>query len=69
MKRKRVTSESIAEIGYDPSTSTLEVLFTSGRIYHYLKVPEDVYDGLMSADSHGKHLNATIKPRYQYVPA
>lgn len=39
----------------------LEVEFLSGAIYWYYDVPEALYEGLMSAPSHGKFLAEYIK--------
>jgi lysyl-tRNA synthetase class 2 len=38
---------------YDPDALTLDVTFTSGRIYTYFNVPEWKYDGLITASSAG----------------
>ncbi|MBO7494531.1 MAG: KTSC domain-containing protein [Bacteroidales bacterium] len=61
MDRKYVSSSNIASIGYDSISQILEVEFLNGAIYQYYDVPETLYDGLMSADSHGKYLNEYIK--------
>lgn len=70
MNRKYVSSANIASIGYDSATKILEVEFLNGSIYQYFDVPESLYDGLMSADSHGKFLNEHIKKngfRYERI--
>lgn len=61
MERKHVASSNIDSIGYDSTNQILEVEFLNGSIYQYYDVPESLYDGLMSADSHGKYLNEYIK--------
>jgi hypothetical protein len=66
MERQAVTSSNIASIGYDEATSTLEVEFLHGGVYHYYDVPYREYQGLMQAESHGKYLVASIKGRYRY---
>lgn len=66
METQRVSSSNIASIGYDEPTSTLEVRFLNGGIYHYFNVPLNVYRGLMAASSHGTYLNAHIKGTYKY---
>ena len=66
MERQVVTSSNIASIGYDGTTSTLEVEFLNGGVYHYYDVPYSEYQGLMGSDSHGKYLAANIKGRYRY---
>jgi hypothetical protein len=60
-----VSSESLAEIGYDADTRTLEVLFRRGTLYQYFDVPDFVYEELMKAPSLGRYFNANIKGRFQ----
>ncbi len=67
MERITVSSSNIRSIGYDASSSTLEVEFKSGSIYQYMGVPQNEYDSLMNAASIGRHLNSNIKGRYRYV--
>lgn len=66
MKRKPVESSSIAALGYDPATMTLEVEFTSGRVYRYFDVPELAARRLMKAPSIGAHFGAEIRDTYHY---
>jgi hypothetical protein len=61
MNRTHVSSSNIASIGYDLQRSTLEVEFLDGSIYQYFGVPATLYQGLMSAASHGSYLDAYIK--------
>lgn len=65
MQGTSVTSSHLRSIGYDASTQTLEVEFTSGEIYRYVGVPERTYPDLMSASSHGQYFNARIEDAYQ----
>lgn len=63
----RVRSSNIAAIGYDQKRELLRIAFLSGAVYEYYGVPEHLYDGIMSADSHGRFLNAYIKvPEFSY---
>lgn len=66
MNRQSVTSSNIASIGYDTSSQTLEIEFLNGSVYQYFDVPQHVYNGLMSADSHGQYLAQNIKGVYRY---
>ena len=66
MERKPVTSSNIASIGYDENTSTLEIEFLNNSIYQYFDVPQQIYQGLMQADSHGQFLAQNIKGVYRY---
>lgn len=61
MQRQSVRSSNLASVGYEASTSTLEIEFLDGRIYHYFHVPEAVHRGLMGANSHGIFLNTQVK--------
>lgn len=62
-----MTSSNVASVGYDASTLTLEVEFTSGSIYQYFDVPETVYQEFISSESVGAYLNQHIKNSYRYV--
>jgi hypothetical protein len=55
-----VESSMIQAVGYDAKTRQLEVLFNSGQTYCYEGVPQEVYDGLMAADSKGQYMRAAI---------
>lgn len=66
MNRKPVTSSNIASIGYDETSETLEIEFKNGGVYQYFDVPERVYNGIMSASSHGEYLAQNIKGHYRY---
>ncbi len=61
-----VVSSVIAEVGYNASLRTLEIVFKSGAIYLYYFVPQDVYDALMSADSKGTYFNKQIKGVFEH---
>jgi len=67
MERISVHSSNVAEVGYDPETMTLEVMFHNGSIYQYFQVPQSVYEKLILADSVGGFLNSQIKNLYEYV--
>lgn len=61
MERTPVSSSNIGSIGYDANMQILEIEFLSGRVYQYFGVPVEVYEGLMSAGSHGKFFNYNIR--------
>lgn len=67
MDRVQVASSTIADIGYDSSTMTLEVGFLNGSVYQYFDVPEAVYQEFMRSDSKGRFLHVHIKDNYRYV--
>lgn len=61
MNRQSVESSNIASIGYDAENEILEIEFNQGGIYQYFDVPENVYEELMSASSHGQYFDRNIK--------
>ena len=67
MDRVPVQSSNVAEVGYDPTTMTLEVAFRNGTVYQYFDIPEILYQELLHAESVGKFLNTQIKNNYRYV--
>ncbi len=65
MDRKYVESSMISSIGYDSSSSTLEVEFKSDhQVWQYLDVPEYVWYEFESAASIGKYWHENIKNKY-----
>ena len=66
MHRQPVTSSNITSIGYDPGEQTLEVEFKTGQVYQYYRVLPAVYQGLMSASSHGSFFSENVKGVYEY---
>jgi len=68
MKRTPVESSNLVSVGYDPAAQILEVEFKSKKIYRYHKVPQQIFDGLMAADSKGAYFAAHIRnnPLYPY---
>lgn len=61
MDREAVTSSSIAAIGYEAGTETLEVEFTNGSVYQYYNVPQVTYDQFMASGSIGQFFHANIR--------
>jgi hypothetical protein len=61
MERAAVASKTVATIGYDRATATLEVNFVNRGCYLYFGVPEKAYQTLMLAPSKGQYINEFIK--------
>lgn len=59
--REPVESSNIQSVGWQDEI--LEIEFKTG-VYQFLEVPHEVYDGLKSADSHGRYFNNHIKNRF-----
>ena len=66
MNRMPVSSSDLRSVGYDSSSSILEIEFNSGGIYQYFNVPITVYYGLMAASSHGTYFHKFIKDIYRF---
>ncbi len=66
MEHIPVISSNLRSVGYDPDSLTLEIKFRSGGLYQYYNVPVGVYEGLMSAGSHGGYHHQNIKWNYSY---
>lgn len=69
MKRQAVVSSNLRSVGYDEATHTLEIEFQNGRVYRYIEVPREVYEGLMGADSLGRYFNEYVRDAYPYSRA
>ena len=66
MDRQSVSSSNIKSVGYDSKSKILEIEFHSGGIYQYFNVPESIYNGILSASSHGSYFHRYIKDKYQW---
>lgn len=66
MKRAPVESSNLSSVGYDSSSSTLDIEFQEGAVYQYYDVPESVFRGLMAAPSKGKYFHQHIRDRFSY---
>jgi hypothetical protein len=62
MQMQSVESSTIKALGYEPSSRTLAIEFTSGHVYHYSGISQHQFDALMAAPSKGKHFTAMIRP-------
>lgn len=61
-----VNSTNLMSVGYDAQTQELFIRFRNGSLYVYANVPQHVYEGLMSAPSHGQYHAAHIKNAFRY---
>ncbi len=59
-------SSQVDQVHYDPASQRLQVKFHGGGHYSYAGVPQQRFDGLLSAPSKGKYLNSTIKGKYKH---
>jgi hypothetical protein len=62
-----VQSSAIEKLAYDPASHALRATFRdSGRTYLYRDVPEELYDGLLFADSLGAYFSAHIRDCFDF---
>lgn len=61
-----VSSSQVVKAGYDPSTKTMAVEFSSGGTYYYTGVAQSTYEDLFAAKSFGKHLQANVVGKYPH---
>lgn len=66
MERIPVSSSNIASVGYEPTTSTLQIEFHNGSTYEYYDVPEGTYADLIGASSIGSFFHANIRNTYSF---
>jgi hypothetical protein len=63
--REVVDSSSLRSVGYDASTSTLEVEFHNGSVYHYCPVPKEMWQSLRRAKSKGQYFQAFVRDHFE----
>lgn len=56
-----VTSSQISQIGHDPRTNTLVVVFKNGSRYKYANVTTQLFEQLRDAESVGSFFSKNIK--------
>lgn len=61
MRREPVDSEALRSVGYDPDLRILEVEFSSGSVYRYREVPQEVHAALMTAASVGEFFATRVR--------
>jgi hypothetical protein len=66
LKTLPMPSSVVSSFSYDPASATLRVVFVSGMVYDYLKVPEKVYMAMKASGSKGIFLNTKIKGHYSF---
>ena len=59
-------SSVVAGIKYNTLSHTLRIVYVSGIMYDYKKVPEQTYAAMKSAFSKGTFPNKYIKGKYEF---
>ena len=70
MDRKKVISSNLKSVGYDEKSKILEIEFLNGGLYRYFNVPQNIFEGLINASSHGQFFDRYVKKagyRYQKI--
>ena len=63
-----VESSNIESYSWDAnkkSTGTMFLKFKNGRTYSYSKVPVDVFNAFISAESKGKYFSSNIRNKFE----
>jgi hypothetical protein len=61
MEKLAVQSTAISAVGH---TRVLEIQFTSGKVYQFFGVPEDLYVAFLESGSKGQFFNKHIRGKY-----
>jgi hypothetical protein len=64
MERKRLNASNIRSVGYDSRSRVLEIEFSSGGIFQYSGVSDEVYRRLMNAPSPGSFFRDEIEESF-----
>ena len=67
MERENVSSSNLASVDYDAENQISEIEFNHGGVYQYFDVPQDEYEALMNASSHGSYFYHNIRGDYEYT--
>jgi len=51
---------------YDERTKSLKIIFVTGMVYRYKKVPHRIFEMFKQAESKGKYFNEFIKDKYSF---
>lgn len=65
MEHEPINSTVITSAAYDDDRRTLEVKLHNGRVYLYCDVPQEIYEGLLSAPSAGRYFNQVVRSKYE----
>lgn len=58
---KDVDSSQISQMGHDPVTKTMRVLFKNGSAYRYQNVEVELFNQILEAPSQGVAFTANVK--------
>lgn len=64
MEMVRVVSSAMDAVGYDKDKQQLFIAFKQDDTYTFCRVPESIYQGLLSAGSKGSYYDNFIKDKF-----
>lgn len=64
MKMISVSSSAISSIGYDQLTLQMQIKFKQGHTYTFCRVPQSIFDGLLTSSSKGTYYDRYIRDKY-----
>lgn len=59
-------SSVVRKMIYDDETQILRIVYVSGAVYDYKKVPLEVYEAMKASGSKGTFLNEVVKKFYEF---
>jgi len=62
----KVKSSCISAVGYESNFGDLIIEYNTGNRFAYQKVPYEMFQKLMKAESKGKFVNQFIKGKYDF---
>ena len=62
----RDKASHVKSVGFDAATGTLEIEFSSGAMYDYAGVPQELYEEFVKAESLGSFVATRIRGAFEY---
>ena len=59
-------SSVIKHFSYDEQSGALKIIFVTGMVYVYQKVPAQIFEMLKIAGSKGRYFNHYIKDKFKF---
>ena len=68
LPKRSVVSEVLDYVSYDSKTDCLVLYFDRGQVYRYDKVPDEIYQGLITSERAGRYFNERVwgKKKHTY---
>jgi len=68
MQRIPIQSSVLLAVAYDPADRLFEAEFHNGQVYQYHRVPPELYQQLLAAESLGSFFNRKIRNHFPCRP-